>query len=778
MYCSLPSRLRALGTFVIGLVIWLAGTNANAVREVEFRADLYQRDLTTNSLRGKGHAWVRLDSREVWADQLEVDLSRKIAIATGNVHIKEGEEFDTWCTYARYHLDGTEATLADATIISGQLVLTGATIEKYQTTHYLIRDGTYSNCNVDLEKTKDVSTCPLDWRLYGKRLDVTMEEYAHIYDAIGYVKQLPIAYTPYLVLPAKSKRQSGFLMPQISNTSNLGSGIGLPYYLVLGSWHDILISPTQYSKVGFHMGLSYRYIYSGDKRGDIGFSFAQRRFSDNLVNPAPNDPSKPRLFGVVGEWAINVRNQFDWDNRIFTRQVIQYVSNPYYTQDYARDLLAPDNLSYLRSQASAIYPHDDLLVTAQVQHHQSLIISKDSGVDKGAPIQLPVIGASHMTSPLVSRYLSYEWDTEFTNFARSTSFDQVPPALATVGTHYDADRSFDSNDYVRVGQRMRVEPRLIANVPMPSGLQFQPVFKAGSVGYHFGIPQSQLVHREYLEAEFPMSLYLSKTFETPFSGYERIGHVLQPRVIYALRPYQNLSSSHPFFCQDPDTGIYDPTQCRDTTSGLANPRFDLQDQFSKFEYMRFELINRFRRKYVGGIERFFLLQVSQQYNLRTFTTDPRFTRRLGPVELLSELSIWRITARAQASYDLETTQAASGQEMKENTLSGSIGFTSATSQDAIGFSTLLRNKADRTLTEQMAYLSWYKSLPTFFDLEGSFEYSMKQGDLLGYAVKFHFGSKPRSCWKVMLTTGRNSLKQPFVYLNFLILFGGAHAYGA
>ena len=104
---------------------------------------------------------------------------------------------------------------------------------------------------------------------------------------------------------------------------------------------------------------------------------------------------------------------------------------------------------------------------------------------------------------------------------------------------------------------------------MPPGFQLQPVLTAGSLLYHFDLPQAGFVHREYLQGEVPISLYLSRQIETSIPGYEKISHVFQPRVTYARSLYDHVSDEkHSFFFQQ---------------GALSNPRFDIKDQFSEFE---------------------------------------------------------------------------------------------------------------------------------------------------------------------------------------------------
>ncbi len=745
--------MRVSFTQLIFFFLSAASSRAFAASEIQFRADFYSRDLSKDTLLERGNAWVKRDDREIWADEIQVDFKKKVAVAKGHVHVRDGG-VDIWSSEANYDLEGEQGTMNDAVLVRGQMVIAGVVVRKVSSETFEVEEGTYSNCNTSLMKDSGVAGCKLDWKLYGRRFSITTESYAQFFDSLVFVRDMPILYTPYFIIPVKTKRQSGFLLPSFSGSAGLGGGSHFPFFINLGPWHDLTVTPGYYSKTGVHSALDYRYQYSLSAGGRFQFFFTQQRFSSDLNNPAVNDSAKPRLLGVLGEWAVSAENHFAFGKRGFSRQKILAVSNPYYTQDYYADLGTSANASYLRSQIDATYPWDHWLATAFIRQHQSLIISKDSGADGGAVTELPSVNVSRANTGLLGKILSWETDLSATEFFRAPQFDQIPLSPANFGTNFDANRSFDSNDFLRSGRRVLIEPRLVANVPMPPGFQFQPVLTAGSLLYHFDLPSASFVHREYLQAELPLSLYLSRQFETSFSGYEKISHVFQPRITYARTLYDSISDpTHPFF-----------------DKAIANPRFDIRDQFSEFEYMRFELINRFRRKTGDSRERFFLLQLSEQYNLRKVPGDPRYGKRLGPVEIFSELAVWRFAMQLQATYDLELTTGLLGPGIRENSWSASLQY-AANAMDYIRFNTLLRNKYDPSLSAQSLYLDFYQTLPLFFDLAGTAEYSMRGAGLLGYSLAFHFGMKERACWGISLRTGRDSLKRPFVNLDFRLNFG-------
>ncbi len=93
------------------------------------------------------------------------------------------------------------------------------------------------------------------------------------------VKGLPIAYIPYLRMPDPSvDRARGFLVPEAVLTSNLASGLKLPYFIPLGLSSDLLITPYVSSKT---KTLEYRYRKKF-RKGELTINGA---FSDDdLIN--------------------------------------------------------------------------------------------------------------------------------------------------------------------------------------------------------------------------------------------------------------------------------------------------------------------------------------------------------------------------------------------------------------------------------------------------------------------------------------------------------------
>jgi LPS-assembly protein len=753
---ELLSLLKFSFCFLLLLVDY---ATADLPKGIQFRADYYERDLGSNQLKGKGNAWVKSDDQEIWADEIEVDFNTNQGIARKNVRMVR-RSLTLIGSRAQFNIKGPEASFENATLSIGTLVLTGDSIQRLDYGEFEVSEGTYTNCNTNLVQPSDTGECSFDWKVSGRKFRLTLEGYAHFYDVVVNAKSVPLLYTPYLILPVKSNRQSGILMPSFPFTATLGSGTLVPVYFALGSWHDLLVLPTVYTSTGLHLAFNYRYLFSDTKQGTASLTFLTRRFSDNS-NPGPDDTSRNKAIGLFGEAAVKVNNVYAFSkSRSHSKQIVNYVSNPYFSFDYTGDLGARADLGNLRSQLTFTRPGDEWLFTAQAQYLQSLVVARDSGVDRGVVAQLPVVTTSKATAPLLGQWLSYEFDSQFTNFARTSPFDQLPtsPASGIVSATPDPI-------YLRTGRRLQLEPRLTLNAPVLSGFQFQPLLKAGTLIYNFDYPSFSVVHREYVDIEIPFGMQLSKVYETPFTDFKKISHVFQPRVVFASSLLQTEGADHPFFF-------------RDTQSGLSNPRFDIVDQITSFQYMRFELINRFQRQNEqGGSERFFWFQISEQYNLRTSLTDPRYTTALGPIELFSALKLSSYSLQVQGSYPLQPTSTLNGQALtapvSESFLSLGLSFQGNGRTRAL-LNGLYRLSADPGLNAQIGTFFFYKELPTFFDLEGYVEYNFLTRELYGYHVGFHFRSKPRSCWSLSLTTGRNGFRTQFANIGFSLDFGGFH----
>ena len=123
----------------------------------------------------------------------------------------------------------------------------------------LITKGIFTNC----KKNDD---CP-PWQLTAKEIKHDKKKKTIYYkDAWLKIYDKPIFYFPKFFHPDPTvKRQSGFLMPAFSSSSNIGTSFNLPYFHVISENKDLTVQPRIYAKEKLLLQTEYREVNSDSK---------------------------------------------------------------------------------------------------------------------------------------------------------------------------------------------------------------------------------------------------------------------------------------------------------------------------------------------------------------------------------------------------------------------------------------------------------------------------------------------------------------------------------
>ena len=172
--------------------------------------------------------------------------------------------------------------LSEGIISAASLLLDDAI--KIQTEEVTLRDGEISSAK-GISRVTSCEKCEgkdPKWYLTASSAKRDIENSNIVYRNVTVrVKGLPVAYIPYLRLPDPSvDRARGFLVPEAVITSNLATGLKLPYFIPTGVSSDILITPYFSSKT---KTLEYRYrkkFRNGDLILNGAFSDDDLGYSD------------------------------------------------------------------------------------------------------------------------------------------------------------------------------------------------------------------------------------------------------------------------------------------------------------------------------------------------------------------------------------------------------------------------------------------------------------------------------------------------------------------
>lgn len=265
--------------------------------EVTIKADWIAYDVEQNSIKAKGNVSINSDTDQLLAEEGMLNLNDE----TG--------------------------TFKEATILreSLDLHLEGKTIKKTGANTYLIKNGWVVTCKVPGETTPP-------WSFAAKEADITQGEYAIMKHATFRIKDVPVLYTPWLMLPVGNQRQTGLLFPELSNSDRNGFGINLPLFINLSDSSDTTLYPEYYTKRGFMPGIEYRYILAPQDKG----SFMASYLDDDLSDPSETDYWQETGYTHTNKERYWVRGKLDHDfaNDIITRMDLDIVSDRDYLTEF------------------------------------------------------------------------------------------------------------------------------------------------------------------------------------------------------------------------------------------------------------------------------------------------------------------------------------------------------------------------------------------------------------------------------------------------------------
>ena len=155
------------------------------------------------------------------------------------------------------------------------------------------------------------------WQIRAKRIvHDSAEKQIYFDQAQLRVMDVPVFFFPYLRLPDPSlKRATGFLVPELTTSTTLGTAIRVPYFIEIGDHRDLTLSPMVSSRTKT-LGLRYRQAFH---TGSIALEGAYSR--DTLL--AGQD--RGYLFGTAN---FNLKTGYAFSGQV------QSTSDPAYLFEY------------------------------------------------------------------------------------------------------------------------------------------------------------------------------------------------------------------------------------------------------------------------------------------------------------------------------------------------------------------------------------------------------------------------------------------------------------
>lgn len=241
-----------------------------------------------------GNVEALYDGTRLWAkriiylgetDQLEIEGPIRIDSGNGVVVLADSAALDS---------DLRNGLLKGARLVlDQQLQLAAVQMARVEGRYSQLSKVTITSCQICGPRG-----VPL-WSIRARRAIHDQQEQQLYFDGAQFrVLDVPIAYIPRLRLPDPTlKRARGFLFPSIRTTTDLGTGVKIPYFIPLGDHADVTLTPyiSQETKT-----LEFRYRQAF-VNGDVEFNGAIT--NDTLL------PNETRAY-LFGEGSFNLRNDY------------------------------------------------------------------------------------------------------------------------------------------------------------------------------------------------------------------------------------------------------------------------------------------------------------------------------------------------------------------------------------------------------------------------------------------------------------------------------------
>ncbi len=454
---------------------------------------------------------------EIEADSVEWDNKNNIATAQGNVLIKMGEDTLQGDKIV-FNIENKTGVVYKGQVFYARnhFYIKGDKIEKTGEQTYFIQQPRATTCDGDFP----------DWEIAGSEMDVTIEGYGLMKNARLVTKGLPVFYSPFVPFPAKTKRQSGFLLPYLSYSREKdGMDIEIPFFWAISPQMDATLYQRYIEKRGFKEGAEFRYYLGSHSFGTFYGDYMED--TKNIIETT--DAATSRDWQEMHKrWSYYLNHQTDFDPQFYVRTDLRKVSDKWYFRDFSAHNYYLDHYAQTEEDPFKKVPFygdqslRSLESTVRVYKGWSnynltgLISSTDDFAVANNDMTLqkyPEIIATGIKQPLLKTPLYYELTGTYDYFYRGEG---------QKGHFFDLSPTFSLP--LNMSGYAKITPQIAFRETawIRDDSQAQGDKKSGD--------------RTLYTASLNISSQLSRIFDLKVHNWEKIRHEIKPEVTYSYMP--------------------------------------------------------------------------------------------------------------------------------------------------------------------------------------------------------------------------------------------------
>jgi LPS-assembly protein len=392
--------------------IWTGTGNVEfQYRGYVLHADTVTYDRSTSELTAEGHLEVAGGPEDVLIHADHGDM--RLDLHTGRFYKVTGSE--------GVRRTGQRAVYST----TNPFLFAGRVLIQTGEGNYRIVDGSMTNCRLPKP----------DWRLISHVIDLTNGE-ASARNTFFELFRVPLFYIPYVQHPVdETGRESGFLIPVVSNSSIKGFVIGEQFYWAINRSMDMVVGSEYYSKRGWAPNGDFRYKGTGlDSLLVRWNALLDRGVEQAIAAPAPaaagsalpleDDRDKgadtlvPAATELVNQGGVDLSAQGRKDLSPQTR----LAGNIEYLSSYVYRLVFNDNYSQaisseVASDVSLTHQHNGFIPSVALDRFQTFASSTKG--DEARILRLPSLRYDVLSQPLGASPLYWSFGSSLAYLSRS-----------------------------------------------------------------------------------------------------------------------------------------------------------------------------------------------------------------------------------------------------------------------------------------------------------------------------------------------------------------------
>lgn len=717
------------------LLLWAQST-------LVFDADFMERNSSRGIIRLKGNVQVIYDQQVLNCDEAILHLEDEVVEIEGSF-VLQGPDLYVQGERARLNLKTKTGTVYDGFVRSGQVLFEGAVIHRLGEKNFEAEKAYYTSC----------LTCPPGWSFTGRTIHAEMGGYARISRPVFRVAHVPVIWLPYLIVPLKTERQTGLLVPTYGFSSSSGTIFGMNFFWAMGRSHDSTWGLRYHEKRGIHKNVNYRYVLSPTSSGELNVSTIEDRV---FRQESRLGPRKGEYFR---RWSVGYEHFFDFGDGLTQTAKINAASDLLYPRDFP-DEIEGLNDPALENRFTITKNMGNQLISVQTNVYTNLIKEDVLSSNDDTVHRFPQFRYSVRESRIFDSPVLFSFDMDYVNFVRnSLSYDEVVSrnrgcSPNCLNMEKDSSRSFDpSQDILRTGERLDLKPSLAYLVPLGKFFDITPWATYRYTQYSFPLQSSadpsfdSTPHRHYLETGASLRTSVSRVFrpsdDPNASSYK---HELKMNLSGSGVPYFD-RTDHVFFGNSNRPYVLNVTEPVSDNAFYNGDelQFDSYDQVTANEVVELTLDNLFTEKYAArntyGYRQLVFFRLSQSYDL----TEAK--KELGlpwsPIKGILDVRYRRFNANILAYYFPYLNKVNSSSRLRLSDQTGNFVQVSFTQSY-----TIPRDPADFDYDSRRENLGVGVGLKSrYLDLTTSADFETRTGEINSWTMHGII-TPPGECWKI------------------------------